>query len=231
MNRMDEIRSATSGMRVAFITSRFPYLTETFIVRDMWGLIHNGVPIDIFSLLRPKHSVVTESSQQLLDLTWYGHPMSLRALRSQLWFLYHRPVRYLRALVGVVKQSWREPAVTAKALWLFPVSVQIAREAEHRSVDHVHANFVWLEALTAGIVKDLTDIPFSIRPHAFGLFSRNRENVRAQLEKASGIVTVSNYHRDFVADVLQRPKDEIAVVHYGIDTSFYTPAPDERRPA
>ena len=56
-------------------------------------------------------------------------------------------------------------------------------------------------------------------------FQRNRESVRRQLELATAIVTVSEYHRQYLADLCPRwhPED-IHVVHYGLDPMEFTPA-------
>ncbi len=56
------------NLKVAYILHRFPYLTETFIMREMYWIRAHGVEIDIFSLLSPKAIQVVQSST-LLRLT------------------------------------------------------------------------------------------------------------------------------------------------------------------
>ena len=50
-------------------------------------------------------------------------------------------------------------------------------------------------------VRFLLDVSFTIQPHAHGLFMRNRRDVRRELENASGIITISTYHRAYIAEM------------------------------
>ena len=211
-------------LKVAYILHRFPYLTETFIMREMYWAREQGVDLTIFSLLPPKHDVVHEQAKELLPQTVYSSYLSKEVFSAQLYFLSRSPGRYLTALIRSIWQVYREPAVLIRVLLLFPKSVYFARRIEALKIDHIHAHFVWLEGIAAGIVKDLLDVTFSIHPHAFGLFARNQRDVRCELENATQVVTVSSYHRKYIADLCPeiRP-DEIEIVHYGIDTDTFRP--------
>lgn len=93
-------------------------------------------------------------------------------------------------------------------------------------VDHVHAHFVWLNGVSAQVASDLIGIPCSLHAHAWDIFQRNPDCVRRQIELASCIVTVSEYHRQFLADLcLQRGSKNIYIVHYGLDPDEFKPAP------
>lgn len=213
------------NLRVAYILHRFPYLTETFIMREMYSVREEGVNITIFSLLAPLHKVVHEQAKELLPNTVYSPFLSWAVMRAQFHFLRRRPGRYLSALVRAIWQVYREPKVLARVLLLFPKSVYIAQQIEARGIDHVHAHFAWLEGITAGIVKDLVGTTFSIHPHAFGLFGRNQRDVRCELENATQVVTVSNFHRRYIADLCPAIRaEDIEVIHYGIDTDYFRPA-------
>jgi glycosyltransferase involved in cell wall biosynthesis len=69
-------------------------------------------------------------------------------------------------------------------------------------------------------------ISFSLRPHAFDIFSRNRRDTRVQLENASKVITISNYNRNYIANLCPRLKPEdIEVVYCGMETNTMQPAP------
>ncbi len=147
-------------------------------MREMYWLREAEVDLTIFSLLSPQHSVVHEQAKELLPYTIYSPFLSWAVIVAQLHFLLHSPGRYLRALARAIRQVYREPTVLLRVLLLFPKCVYFARCIEEREIDHIHAHFVWLEGITAGIAKDLLDISFSIHPHAFGLFGRDQRDVR-----------------------------------------------------
>lgn len=214
-------------LRVGYLLHRFPHLTETFIMNEMKWIRSEGVALEIFSLLSPGETIVHREAQEMLPAAHYRPFLSREVLRDQGHFLQRLPRRYLLALARVIRQTWREPMVLARALLLFPKSVSFAREIEALGLDHLHAHFVWTGALAAGVVADLLDIPFTIFPHAFGLFGRNQQDVRIQLEHASQIVTISTYHAAYIANLCPHiPYEDVAIVYYGVDTELFCPPPE-----
>jgi colanic acid/amylovoran biosynthesis glycosyltransferase len=111
------------------------------------------------------------------------------------------------------------------ALLLFPKAVYFARLVRDLEIDHIHAHFVWLNGVEAQVASDLLGIPLTLHAHAWDIFRRNQECVRRQLSLAQGIITVSEYHRQFLAQLADhtRPVD-IHIVHYGLDPQEFKPA-------
>ena len=212
------------SLKVAYILHRFPHLTETFIMRELYWIREHDVEVYIFSLLRPRPTPVHEQASELLPYVRYSPFLSWEVLKAQFRFLRRSPSRYLLALAKTIWQTYREPGVLLRALAIFPKSVYFARQMEELEIDHFHAHFVWLEGIAAGIVSHLVGITFTIHPHAFGLFGRNQRNVRTELENASQIVTVSGYHCAYIAALCSRiDPDDIEVVHCGLETDRFRP--------
>jgi colanic acid/amylovoran biosynthesis glycosyltransferase len=215
-------------LKVAYYLSRFPWLSQTFIFREMALLREKGVDVQIFSILPPPPA--TTMHQQVQELMPFAHYspflFSVRLIQAQFTFLFRSPNKFFRALWRVIWQTWPEPATCIKALALFPKSVYFAKQLEEMKVDHVHAHFVWLNGVSAQVAADLIGIPCSLHAHAWDIFQRNPECVRRQVELATCIVTVSEYHRQFLANLCphRRPQD-FRIVHYGLDPQEFTPAP------
>jgi colanic acid/amylovoran biosynthesis glycosyltransferase len=217
--------TVTKGtLRVAYLLHRFPYLSETFVMRELYWIREHDVDVYIFSLLRPKRGPIHEQAKSLLPYVRYSPFLSYEVSKAQLHFLRRSPGRYLRAFWRIIWQTYREPAVLLLMLALFPKSVYFAQQLEQLDIDHVHTHFVWIGGIAAGVAADLLGISFSIHPHAFDLFSRNQRDVRRELEHASKIITISDYHRSYIAQLCPsiRPAD-IAVVHCGLETERFTP--------
>lgn len=216
------------SLRVAYILHRFPHLTETFIMREMYWIRQHDVEVQIYSLLNPRPSPVHQQAMELLPCVHYSPFFSWEVLRAQIGSLQRSPGRYFLALAKTIWQTYREPGVLLRALAIFPKSVHFARQMEELHVDHVHAHFAWLEGIAAGIVSDLTGITFTIHPHAFGLFGRNQRDVRSELENATQVVTISEYHREYIAALCPHiDLDAIKVVHCGLDTSQFRSTPSD----
>lgn len=212
---------------VAYYLSRFPRLSETFILREMCLLREMGVDVQIFSVLPPLPS--SKMHQQVQDMMPYVHYspflFSFKLIMAQVIFFFRSPRKYIRALWRVIYQTWPEPSTCVKALVLFPKSVYFAKQLVDMKINHIHAHFVWLNGVAAQVAADLTGITFSLHAHAWDIFQRNLECVRRQLELATCIVTVSEYHRQYLIEQCPslHPQD-IRIVHYGLDPDEFSPA-------
>ena len=65
-----------SGARIAYVTSTFPKLSETFILREVIAMERSGVALLIFSVrTRPRESVHAEALPHLartIYAPWFG---------------------------------------------------------------------------------------------------------------------------------------------------------------
>lgn len=213
-------------LNVAYILHRFPHLSETFIMRELYWIRDQGVDINIFSLLPPKHKIMHQQAAELLPCTHYSPVLSWSVVKAQLHFLRRSPGRYVKALAKTIRHTRREPLVLLRTLLLFAKSVYFAQQIEALGVDHIHAHFVWLGAMAAGIAATLLNITYTVHPHAFGLFGRNQQDVRLALQDASKVVTISSYHRAYVARLCPAIEPEtVEIVHLGLETDEFQPAP------
>jgi colanic acid/amylovoran biosynthesis glycosyltransferase len=217
----------SNKLKVAYFLSRFPYLTETFILREMLELRKLGVEVYIFSMLPPLPTPVHQQVQEMMPYVHYSpFLLSRQLILAQFYFLFRSPIKYIRALCRAIWQTYRERLVLLRALMIFPKSVYFARQMQDLKIDHIHSHFVWINGIAARVASDLIGVTFSLHPHAFGLFMRDQESVRRQLELADGVISVSEYHRQYIANLCPRwPPEDIRIVHYGLDPTEFTPAP------
>ncbi len=214
---------------VGYIVHRYPYRTETFLVGEMYWLTRLGMSIAIFPLLSGHDDVQSEQIEALAPTVQSGLAISSHSLKSLLYFLSQSPIRLMNALIKVIRLTYREPRVLVRALVLYPRMVGIARTARDVGIRHIHTHFVWLEAVSASAIRELLGTTYSIEPHAFGLFGRNQKSVRAQLEDADAIVTISEYNRTHIRSLSNVLRSrEIAVVHCGVETDRFRPSGGDR---
>lgn len=212
-------------LKVAYVLGRFPYLTETFILREMLLLRRSGLEVHVFSVFPPLPTPVHEEVQEMMPYVHYSpYLLSIQLVLAHLYFLLHNPFRYVSAFFTAVWQTYREPLILLRVLLVFPKAVYFAKQIKDLNVDHIHAHFVWVNGIVAKVASDLTGTTFSLHPHAFDLFMRDRESLRRQFELADGVVTVSEYHRRYIADICPSwPPEQIQKVHYGVDPAEFTP--------
>jgi glycosyltransferase involved in cell wall biosynthesis len=215
-------------LRVCYVTHRFPHATETFVAREMAALVADGVELTITSLMAPRTAGAPDEAPDLLGRVRYARSTSWLVIRANFSMLGRRPIRYLRSIRGMLAMTWREPKVMLLCLALFPRAVYFAEIAERQGVHHLRAHFVWIEGIAAGIIRELTGIRYSVNPHAFGLFTRPPADVRALLEDADLITTISDYNRRFIRDLCPDLRGEVGLVRCGVDLVRYEPRPAER---
>lgn len=128
-------------LRVAFVVSHFPMLSEPFILNQITGLLDRGHEVDIYSEFHGDATKVHPSVEkyQLLNRTFYLHPVPdslLSRVASGIRLLLqqgHRdPALFLRSLNGFKYRS------LAAAGWLLHTAPSLAQKAPY---DIVHAQF------------------------------------------------------------------------------------------
>ena len=115
-------------LKVAYVMSRFPKLTETFVLYEMLAVEEQGVDVELYPLLREREPVVHHDAVAArASVPIFSRSSPAPILRSHLVFLRHRPRTYLATLWEVVRGTWGSPNFFAGALGIFPKVVHDAR--------------------------------------------------------------------------------------------------------
>jgi len=248
--RYDE--PAGGAVRVAYLMSRFPKLTETFVLFEMLAVEAQGVAVDVYPLLRGRDTGVhTEGASvwtklverfrtpraggvmhgeaaPLVARARYQPALSLPILKSQLFYLWHRPRAYLGALGTLLRATWGSRRFFLGGLALFPKTVHNARRMAADGVSHVHAHFASHPAAAAFVIHRLTGISFSFTAHGSDLHV-DRHMLREKVAAAAFVATVSRFNKRVIdtacgAGALGADgRDKVVVVRSGVDTGVFRP--------
>lgn len=196
-------RAASPGtddppVRVGYLMSRFPTLTETFILREMQGVeAEPGVEIVPMSLFPTPDRTVHDDAVPWVPRLY--RPGPLEAVGSVLRWFVRRPVRTLQVWGRMILDHRGEgPTTIAKAVMTTALAFPHAEHVERQGVQHVHAHFASLPALAAWAIRRLTGVPFSTTAHAHDVF-QHQAGLRTKLRAASFVVAISRYHQMFLA--------------------------------
>jgi len=206
---------------IAYVMSRYPLLTETFILREMLELERQGSRILVFPLLREQPKVVHEEVKHLAAEVHYTPFLSLGIVAANLHFLRRDFARYLRLLGRVLWLNRGSANLLSGAFGIFPKSVYFARLMERRGVRHLHAHYATHPALAAYIVSELTGIGFSFTAHAHDIFL-HQSMLAEKVEAARFVVAISEFNKTYL--LRHAPTvapDKIHVVHCGIEPGSY----------
>jgi colanic acid/amylovoran biosynthesis glycosyltransferase len=204
-------------MRVAYVVSRFPNPSETFIVRELEVVSADpDIELELFSLFPPKSTFEHRSAMRWTrDLR---RPGVGEALQGAAWWMLRSPVKVLGLLKRVLSATYRSPGIAARSLLTVPIALVHARRVRASPIAHVHAHFATYPALAAWICHRMTGVPFSYTAHAHDLYVDD-SLLRLTLPEARFVATISEFNRRLIAGYgVETP---VELVHCGVDPGKY----------
>ena len=214
---------ATRAPRVAYMMSRFPKLTETFILYEMLAVQAQGVTVELYPLQREQTSVMHPEAAPLVARAHYQPLLSWAILRAQWHYLRRKPRAYLGALRDLLRANWGSARYFLGALAFFPKAVRFAQLMEASGIDHLHAHFASHPAAMAFAIHRLTGIPYSFTAHGSDLH-RDRHMLCQKVAEAAFVVTIARFNQEiFVAECGESARAKVQVIHCGVDTEVFQP--------
>ena len=217
--------------RIAYIVSRFPKISETFILDEILDLQRRGLEVEVFSLLKEKESKVHRDAASLLPGVQYAAFRSRGLWLAQLHWLSHQPSLYFRSWWKALRGNLCSLTFLLRALFVVPAAAYFALLLKQRRISHVHAHWATHPALAAYIVHQLTGITYSITAHAHDIYV-NQAMLKEKLSDADFVVTISKYNADFLNRYAPDISSKVHVIHCGIDPEVFWPLtpPETRQP-
>lgn len=210
--------------RVAYIMSRFPKLTETFVLYEILAMQRLGLQIEVFPLRREREPLRHDEAERLVERAHFTPLIcSWSLLRAHAYYLRRRPAAYLGALWTLLRANFGSLRYFLAALVFFPKSVLMARQMSAQGIAHLHAHFASHPAAVAFVIHRLTGIPYSFTAHGSDLHC-DRHMLSEKVAAAAFVVTVSEYNRRVVlAECGPQHAEKLHVIHCGIDTRVFQP--------
>ncbi len=209
--------------KVAYIMSRFPKLTETFILYEIIALEKQGIKVETFPLLREQAKIIHKEAQELTERAHF-HPFISGKILAAHWCFIRRDFRtYFRTIAEVFSGTFGSLNFFIGALGILPKTVRFAYEMEQLGVQHVHAHFATHPAVAGLIIYRLTGIPFSFTAHGSDLHVEKRM-LDKKIRAASFATTVSFFNKKLmVKEGGEETREKIHVLRCGVDTKLFSP--------
>jgi glycosyltransferase involved in cell wall biosynthesis len=210
------------------VVSRFPAITETFILDELRELRGRGTEVEVLPLFGALGGEVHGGFRELRTRTHYHRSVSLELVAAQLHWLRRRPRALLRAWAQALLASAPSPKLLVRAPAVLLKAALVARRLEAMGVAHLHAHWATHPALAAWTVRALTGIPYSFTAHAHDLYV-DRAMLREKVRDAAFVVTISEFNRRLLEEVCgDDARGKVHVIRCGVDLREY--APGARRP-
>ena len=201
--------------RLAYLVSRYPKLSETFVADEIEALVRGGTDLAVCALLRSR-----EASPPLRApiVASFGE-----ALAAQLHWLVRAPRCLLAIWCVALARHGRSPRRLAQAVLGVGAASALAIRLRRSGIEHVHAHFATHAALAAWVIRRLTGIPYSFTAHADDIFVR-RPMLEEKVAEAAFVVTISAFNQRFLVSELGAwAAPRIRVIHCGVATDAFAP--------
>src|SRR6266852_5577388 len=134
-----ELNEPASLQKVAYVTKRFPRLSETFILHEVLELERQGLPLRIFSLLEPTGKINAAAKEVRAPITHVprSFPMgTIELIKAATRQFRKKPHRYLgTGLEALVRfHHFATPRHLLQAAY-------IAEQVEQQGITHLHAHY------------------------------------------------------------------------------------------
>ena len=215
-------------MRLGYLYSRYPVLSQTFCDAEMLELERREHEIVLGSLYPPKTALRHEY------LTRLRAPIRYAPSSRELDALARKAKRAGRWPSGLVAQHEKKYGAEYKAALRARNALFFVELFERERVPHFHVHFANRAAHTAMFVKAISGIPFSITAHGQDFMSDlgNDELLRELCASAEFVGAETDYSRDLLAARCPESHEKIFRVYNGIDLSrFPKPEADQHSSA
>jgi colanic acid/amylovoran biosynthesis glycosyltransferase len=202
-------------MKLAYVVSRFPSVSETFVLRELDAVATApDVELELHSLF-PAHD---ESIVHPAARPWVARlqrPGPAESAAAVVWWLRRRPLALAGVIAAVVAGYARTPRVLPRAVATIAPAAAHARRLERAGVDHVHAHFASYPALAAWVCRRLTGVQYSFTAHAHDIFIHQSMLARKGAD-AAFVVAISRFNERFLLERAARRRPVVYVVHCGV---------------
>jgi glycosyltransferase involved in cell wall biosynthesis len=203
--------------------SRFPKLTETFILYEILALEKMGVAVELFPLIHEKQSVKHPEAEKMEKRARFHPFISFKIIAANFHYMLRSPRKYFGTLFEVLIGTLGSVNFFIGVLGIFPKCARMALEMQQLGVRHLHAHFANHPAAAALIIHRLSGIPYSFTTHGSDLHV-DRTMLGKKIMNSAFAVTISNFNKGVMVDECgPQVAKKIQIVRCGVDVKEFKP--------
>src|SRR5262245_2665432 len=210
-------------MRLGYLYSREPVLSQTFCDAEMLVLERLGFELEIGSVYPPLRSLRHEHIGWLRAPIHYAPPQEILKISEK------KAKTDGKWPHDLVKRHERKYGPGVKAEHRARNAIYFADHFKSRGVDHVHVHFANRAAHTAMFLKEISGIPFSVTAHGQDFMKDlgNDELLREICAAAEFVAAETDYSRDLLRQRCPDSAAKIYRVYNGMDLKRFPTSNDE----
>src|SRR5215211_359699 len=200
-------------MRLGYLYSRYPVISQTFCDAEMLALEQRGIELVIGSVYPPLTSLRHEYIARLAAPIHYAPPQKILRILE-------RNAKTTRKWPrDLVEQHEGRYGPVAKAEQRARNALYFAEFFARSDVDHVHVHFANRAAHTAIFLKEISRIPFSVTAHGQDFMKDlgSDDLLREICAAAEFVAAETDYSRDLLRQRCPNSAAKIHRVYNGVD--------------
>jgi glycosyltransferase involved in cell wall biosynthesis len=221
-------------IRLAYLVSRYPSISHTFILREVQALRRAGFDIAIASINppdRPFDALDADEQEEARGTFVIKHAGLAKCLTEHVTTLVSRPLDYFRGLAFALRLGGLDLRRGLFGLFYFVEAVLLGRWMRARGLGHLHVHFGTPAATVALIASRMFPMRYSMTIHGPDEFYDVPGYYLAQkIEAAKFVLCIGSFARSQVMK-LSNPEhwDKLVVSPLGVDPASFAPRPEPPR--
>jgi colanic acid/amylovoran biosynthesis glycosyltransferase len=155
-------------IRIAYLVSRYPAISHTFILREICALRNLGFEIHVASVNHVDRPVphLTETERAEMSNTFYiKHAGILGALTAHLQTIFTHPLRYFAGLWFAIRLGGVNLKKILYSFFYFVEAVMVGQWMKKNQINHLHVHFGMAAATVGMITSRIFPVEFSLTIH------------------------------------------------------------------
>jgi glycosyltransferase involved in cell wall biosynthesis len=219
---------APAALRIAYLMSRYPAVSHTFLLNEVLGLRARGLHIETASINapdRPLHELPAVEAAEAATTLYLKEGSKFALLGTLLGTAFSHPAAIFRGLAAVA----RMPRLTLRqrGFWLFYLAeaLLLGRWIKQRGLNHLHVHFGGAVASVGMLTSAAWRIPFSLTIHGpEELLNVDACHLREKVTAASFVFCISDFCRSQIYQLTPPAQwDKFQVIRLGVDPMTLTP--------
>jgi glycosyltransferase involved in cell wall biosynthesis len=223
------------SVRVAYLVSRYPAISHTFILREVLALRARGFEIAVASINdpdRPDAGLTGEERAEAASTYYVKRHGVAGALGALVATLFTRPGGFLRGLSAAIRLGGSDVKAIAKHLAYFVEALMVGRFVTKRGLSHLHVHFMTPASAVGLLVTKVFPVTFSMTAHGPDeLYDVTAYRLKEKLEASRFVCTIGRYCRSQLmrlTDPVHWEKYEVTPL--GVDLEAFSPRPFRESP-
>ena len=213
--------------RIAYLVSKYPDFSHTFILREVLSLRNHGMDIEVASINEaPPPEKLTQVERDEALRTFYVKRRGVAgALGAAMWALLHRPAGLVRGLGYALRLGRGDIRRSLLCVFYFVEALILAKWLSERAISHLHVHFATPAATVAMILTHVSPVEMSMTVHGPDEFyDVSNYYLSEKIRTSKFVVCISFFAQSQLMKLSPGSEwNKFDVVRLGVDSSQFAP--------